>query len=289
MTRVVMGKDKPTGKKNHRPLKAITREIHREERASVFKIGKLLIEAKDQLKHGEWLPYLRGIGWEARLAQMYMAVASLAAKYETISHLDAALTALFALTWVEDSVLPLAIERLKESVARKDNASAQRRTVELSPLASENPALNDIALEGVDEANNQNCYGDPVRSEAMKNLARAIEEANPSTAEELDAVRAKHPLPDPDGAIEDEVDRVVMPEDGADDVVDDEPEPQRLPREQELVDQFKEAIDALLPFAARPSATFAGIVAAHDLDMLANFLKQIAASKRQAAATVVAI
>jgi hypothetical protein len=44
-----------------------------------------------------------------------------------------------------------------------------------------------------------------------------------------------------------------------------------------------------LPLAARPSATFAGLFAPDDLDMLANFLKQVsAASERQAMAGKVA-
>jgi hypothetical protein len=277
-----MRKPKPTAKKNLRPLATITRQIHAEERASVFKIGKLLLEAKDQVKRGQWLPYLKQIGWEARTAQLYMAVASLAAKYETISHLDAAPTALFALTWVAEhnsDAVTVAVERLEKSVARKDPASVQRRTVMLSSLASKNPMLTEIALEGVHEAINQNCYGDPVRSEAMEAQARAIGGANPTTQEELEAVRAQHPIPDP--SLPD-----IPPEDVG------EPEPEPLPHQQELVDQFKEAIDALLPLAARSSATFAGIVAPFDLDMVANFLKQVAdasrASERQDIARAVA-
>jgi hypothetical protein len=294
-----MRKPKPTAQKNHRPLAAITRQIQAEERSSVFKIGKLLIEAKDQLKHGDWLPYLKDIGWEARSAQLYMAVASLAAKYENISHLDAALTALFALTWVEEKALPLAIERLKKSVARKDSASLQRRMVELSSLAFENPKLSEIALEGMHEAINRNCDGDPVLSEAMAALASAIKEANPTTTEELEAIRARplivDTLPDerastitvhvetePKSRVVETVHVVEVDE-------HDDEEPERPPRHQELVDQFKGAIDALLPLAARPSATFAGLFAPDDLDMLANFLKQVsAASERQAMAGKVA-
>jgi hypothetical protein len=295
-----MRKPKPSAKKNRRPLADITRQIHAEERASVFKIGKLLIEAKDQLEHGMWLPYLKDIGWEARAAQLYMAVASLATKYENISHLDAALTALYALTWLEENAVPLAIERLKKSVARKDNASVQRRTVELSALAFENPKLSEIALEGMHEAINRDCDDDPVLSEAMQALASAIKEANPTTAEELEAIRARplidtlpddpasaftvHVETDPKSHVV-EVDEEPEPE--PDDVGDVEPE--RPPRYQELVDQFKGAIGALLPLAARPSATFAGLFAPDDLDMLSNFLKQVAAaSERQARAGEVA-
>jgi hypothetical protein len=57
--------------------------------------GELLLEAKDQIPHGQWLPWLeQHCGVTPRAAQMYMRVATYRAaielKYEDISHLTIA-------------------------------------------------------------------------------------------------------------------------------------------------------------------------------------------------------
>lgn len=64
-----------------------------------------------------------------------------------------------------------------------------------------------------------------------------------------------------------------------------EPVPPERPkaRQAALADQFKGAIEGLLNVSTKPASIFAGIVAADDLDMLGNFLKQIAAASRKAA------
>jgi len=50
-------------------------------------VGKLLIEAKATVKHGEWLPWLKETGLTPRTAQRYMRLAELPAdKYATVSH-----------------------------------------------------------------------------------------------------------------------------------------------------------------------------------------------------------
>jgi hypothetical protein len=51
-------------------------------------------------------------------------------------------------------------------------------------------------------------------------------------------------------------------------------------REAALAGQFRDAVAVLVKLAARPSKTFAGAVPAHDLDMVANFLRQIASKEK---------
>ena len=64
----------------------------------VINIGNLLLEAKEQLKHGEWLPWLKAnFGSSIRSAQNYMAAARFAAKYATVAHLRLRPTALYLL------------------------------------------------------------------------------------------------------------------------------------------------------------------------------------------------
>ena len=156
---------------NHRPLTRITAEIERAERSAVLTCGKLLLEAKRQLHHGEWVKYLREINWQPRTAQLYMAVAKLAAKTKSISHLNAAPTALFQLTWIEEGhpeCLALAIKRLKASVARKNSAWKQREAVLMTPLAKINPRLTDFALRAQLDTHNTLCFGNAVRSKAAR-------------------------------------------------------------------------------------------------------------------------
>jgi hypothetical protein len=50
--------------------------------------GKKLIEAKELLGHGKWLPWLKDVGINPRTAQRYMQLAQIPdAKYVTVSHL----------------------------------------------------------------------------------------------------------------------------------------------------------------------------------------------------------
>lgn len=62
-----------------RDIEFITKEIlHNKERAgeAIIEIGKLLIEAKKKLNHGEWLPWLRNkVDFSEVTAQRYMRIA----------------------------------------------------------------------------------------------------------------------------------------------------------------------------------------------------------------------
>jgi hypothetical protein len=49
-------------------------------------------------------------------------------------------------------------------------------------------------------------------------------------------------------------------------------------------DQFQEHIAGLIALRARPAATFAGLVPAGDLELLANFIMQIGAAAAEASA-----
>jgi hypothetical protein len=108
---------------------------------------------------------------------------------------------------------------------------------------------------------------------------REIIKANPKTDEELKAVKAKHPVPLPAGRI------VVEPDEEEEaPATGKEPKEDLLPRQRALVDQFNHACEELLTLASKASTVFLhSDVTAHDLDLLGNFLKQVAASKRKGA------
>ena len=66
--------------------------------ADVVEIGRLLVEAQNQVGHGEWLPWLESeFDFSARTAQNYMAAQEFALKYETVAHLRLTCSALYAL------------------------------------------------------------------------------------------------------------------------------------------------------------------------------------------------
>jgi hypothetical protein len=81
-----------------RPLAAIAADLrHEVEQADqqwqsavghAIRAGELLIEAKTQVEHGEWLPWLEAnFPGSVRSAQGYMRIARNRAKYATVAHL----------------------------------------------------------------------------------------------------------------------------------------------------------------------------------------------------------
>jgi hypothetical protein len=99
----------PVDRRN-RTLQVIVDELHSalgREVADVIKIGELLVEAKDQAGHGEWLPLLGKLSMSPRTAQRYMkAYEFVGAKNVTVAHLKLSRTALYRLSedehWKDD-------------------------------------------------------------------------------------------------------------------------------------------------------------------------------------------
>jgi len=90
-----------SSKNPERPLATIAAEIRAlkaDTISDIIAIGGLLIEAKDQLRHGQWLPWLqREFGYSARTGQNYMAAQRFAGRYEHVANLKLTLTALYRL------------------------------------------------------------------------------------------------------------------------------------------------------------------------------------------------
>ena len=75
-------------KKNTRSLEKIADDIHKIERTNVFDVGDLLIEAKAQCEHGDWIPWLDAeFDWSVDTAENYMRVAELGAKFRNLRNL----------------------------------------------------------------------------------------------------------------------------------------------------------------------------------------------------------
>jgi Protein of unknown function (DUF3102) len=72
--------------------------VMKREAADIIEIGDLLLEAKDQLEHGEWLPWLKtNFGPSTTTAENYMAAARFAAKIPNVVNLKLRPTALYLL------------------------------------------------------------------------------------------------------------------------------------------------------------------------------------------------
>jgi len=84
-----------------RGIERITRELHaalKRETADIIAIGNLLIEAREKLNHGEFLPWVtRNFTMSSKSAENYMAAARFADKFETVSNLKLLPTALYML------------------------------------------------------------------------------------------------------------------------------------------------------------------------------------------------
>jgi hypothetical protein len=87
--------------KKQRDLEAIAGELQAalsREVKDIIAMGHLLIEARSQLDHGQWLPWLEvNFGSSTRTAENYMAAARFAAKYEMVANLKLRPSALYML------------------------------------------------------------------------------------------------------------------------------------------------------------------------------------------------
>jgi len=85
-------------KRNRRPLDEIAADIHALQRTNLFAIGDLLIEAKEQLEHGEWLPWLEEEEFGVSSAENCMRASRLRTKFPNIGNLKLARTTIYTLT-----------------------------------------------------------------------------------------------------------------------------------------------------------------------------------------------
>lgn len=139
-----------------RDIQLITAEIQffkRQAGQAVYEIGRCLLEAKAQLKHGEWLPWLRDeVAFSEASAQRYMRLAREYGKSRIVTDLGAGKALeLLALPesqreeFVEENdVSSMTREQLRQAIRERDEASvlaarerARAETEELSRVKME--------------------------------------------------------------------------------------------------------------------------------------------------------
>ena len=165
-----------------RTIEVITGDILEAQRKggeAVLTIGKCLIEAKDMLSHGEWLPWLaEKVGYSEKTAQNFMRLAREFSNPQAIADLGATKALkLLALPpderekFVADhNVIDMTTRQLEQAIKERDEAKAaaeqaaadQRTAEQARDKMAEDMRLLNASLAGVRED----------REQAMENVAR---------------------------------------------------------------------------------------------------------------------
>lgn len=132
-----------------RTIETITNEILDAKRTggeAILTIGRCLIEAKDMLPHGEWLPWLNErVEFSERTAQKFMQLAREWANPNTLADLGAS-KALMLLAlpkgereqFVEDhNVIDMSARQLKEAIRERDEARKAAEVAKADASAAE--------------------------------------------------------------------------------------------------------------------------------------------------------
>ena len=168
-----------------RTIETITDEILDAQRRggeAILTIGRCLIEAKEMLPHGEWLPWLNEkVAYSERTAQNFMAVARRYSNPQTLADLGMAKAlALLALPdserdeFVQDhNVIDMSARQLKQALKERDEARKAAEAAKADASAAEQAR----AKMEADMAATKNLL-ESARADADSagNRARALEE-----------------------------------------------------------------------------------------------------------------
>ena len=165
-----------------RTIEAITGEILDAKRAggeAILTIGRCLIEAKDMLSHGEWLPWLtEQVEFSPRTAQNFMRLAREWSNTQTLADLGASKAlALLALPpeereqfMADHKVIDMSARQLEQAIKERDEARAaaeqaaadQRMAEQARDKMAEDMKFLNVRLAGAKED----------REQAMQDVAR---------------------------------------------------------------------------------------------------------------------
>ena len=122
-----------------RSIEAITGDILEAQRKggeAVLTIGRCLIEAKDMLRHGEWLPWLaEKVGYSEKTAQNFMRLAREFSNPQAIADLGATKALkLLALPAdereqfvAENNVIDMSSRQLEQAIREREEALAREK------------------------------------------------------------------------------------------------------------------------------------------------------------------
>jgi hypothetical protein len=290
-----------TKPQNIRPLDVIADDINKLERGNIFDIGDLLLEAKAQCEHGEWLSWLHAEfeSYSVDTAERYMKVARLSAKFRSVRNLKLAATTLYELTDHDngDDLQAIIKELAKHATKKRLKPLEAERVIGIGigrRRFGDRPDATLLQLIELDPYSGETWY---------ETAVSALQERNPETAEAansiVDDVQAEHL------AAEREAEKAE--DDMDDDEVDDEaaeierilggPAPDLPPAaapsqlqkfgdgtDWEGVGSFCGAVAALQWLLTKPAKRFVGQFTKAELHKVAEFLLAVAAAETKEAA-----
>jgi hypothetical protein len=239
-----------------RELSTIANEIHVElkrDTAGVIKIGTLLAEARKQVKHGKWLPWIEeNFSMSEATAQRYLQVYKFLKSrslrdFEVAENLSATALYELAATKRDAAYTAEAVQAIFDEAA-KGKRMGHRRVQHIA-WEEEDKAAAHADIEDDVEAAEADIEAEETEAAAERAEAEAILDGSPP------------------------------------DVPPPPPEPPTLPRDQFLLSSFAQGVKLLGSAMTNPASKFAtsDVSAAH-LESIADFLRQVAASiKAQAA------
>lgn len=179
-----------------RTIEAITGEILDAKRAggeAILTIGRCLIEAKDMLRHGEWLPWLNEqVELSERTAQKFMKLAREWSNPNTLADLGAS-KALMLLAlpegerdaFLEDhNVIDMSARQLEQAIKERDEARASAEQAAAEQRAAEQ--ARDKMAEDMKFLNVRLAGAREDREHAMQDVARLEKELDELKARPVD-------------------------------------------------------------------------------------------------------
>lgn len=186
-----------------RNIETITTEIlfySQQAGTAIIEIGNRLLEAKSQLDHGEWLPWLtERVKFSERTAQRLMKLAEGYSKSDTVTDLG---------TGKALALLALNPAEREEFIAEKHVAGGKEKTVdemskkELETAIRERKAAQEAERAAINRA-------DAMESQLTKEREKLKqeEERKKALSEELENLKAQ-PIPEPTGPSDEELDKI---------------------------------------------------------------------------------
>jgi hypothetical protein len=270
-----------TKRQNARSLDAIADDINKLGRANIFNIGDLLIEAKAQCEHGEWLPWLSNeFSWSTSTAERKMRVAEMGGKFAKLTNLKLTATTLYDLADHDnEDDLPAIIDELaKHAIKRHLRAGDAERVIMIGigrRRFGDRPDATLVQLAEVDRSSGGESW--------YEKAVAALQERNPETDEGaksiVDEIEQEHWAAVASSVSLDETDDILdgtppdLPPPTA------PPEPQKFETETDWdTGSFVNDVMGLLQLRTKPVGRFVGKCTPEILRKVADFLTDIAAA-----------
>ncbi|WP_164937274.1 DUF3102 domain-containing protein [Bradyrhizobium vignae] len=283
-------------KRKNRSLETIADDIHKLQRASIFDLGNLLIEAKAQCEHGNWLSWIwTEFEYAPSTAERYMNAARLNTKFPIVRNLRLAANTVYALVdeCVDDDLPAIIDELAKHATDKRLTHREAERVIKVGigrhRHGDDHPDATLVKLVELDDFKEDPCYQkavaalleqDPETDEVAESIVDEIAQAH------SDADRAQREAEQAHWEAEWEAKR------NADAILDGPPpdlpssvtppEPQKLGVETDWeTGSFVSNVMALLELHTKPADRFVGLCSPSALRNLADFLMAVAMASEQ--------